>query len=302
MASAREKSLAALSTPEALVCAFVICSSCFLFACRSPSVADEGEASPLSLLGEGSLLYLAADARAHQDLVVSLLASSAGLPPQDAQVLAGRMGFVCVAVGGEGSFELACTARFPKRMTESRLAKSSSPFTKHKVAVEGFRGKKFTHTPTGLEVAFLDHGLLCAGESVEPMIEHFASAKPLDQSPRNEWLLGALDEPSIRFYSERPLEFLEAAVGFPEGVGGKLIESIAGSLMPSGEGYSVELYFRVASSRAVGALKAMLTLSLGSMGASVEDAGDSVLKVGGIELTAEEVASLLSHQRGRSVK
>ena len=302
MASAREKSLSALSTPEALVCVFVICSSCFLFACRSPSVADEGEASPLSLLGEGSLLYLAADASCHQDLVVSLLASSAGLPPQDAQVLAGRMGFVCVAVGGKGSFELACTARFPKRMAESRLAKSSSPFTKHKVAVEGFRGKKFTHTPTGLEVAFLDHGLLCAGEDVMPMIEHFASAKPLDQSPRNEWLLGALDEPSIRFYSERPLEFLEAAVGFPKGIGATLIESLSGEMARSGDGYSVLLYFRAANGRAAGALKMLLSLSLGSMGTSVEDAGDAVVKVGGIELTAEEVTSLLSHQRGRSVK
>lgn len=290
MASAREKSLKRCTLPLE---ATLVCLSLSLFACQSASVVEEG-AHPLSLLSDGSLLYLSLDARAHQELVAAFLASSAGLSPETAQSLSGRLGFICVAAGGETPFDLACTARIPKRMAESRLSKRSSGFTSERVVVEGFRGKKFTHRATSLEVAFVDQGLVCAGGDVLPMLENFAKGKGLDQSPRNEWLLGTQGDPAIRFYTEKPLEFLAVTMGFPEGVGGKLIESIAGSLVPLGEGYSVQLYFRVASPRATGALKAMLSLSLAAMGVSVEQAGDDVVKVSGIDLTAEDVVCLLS--------
>ena len=291
MASAREKSVKRCTLPLE---ATLVCLSLCFFACQSASVVEEGETHPLSLLNDGSLLYLSADAGFHQELVSSQLALHTGLSPETAQKLAGRLGIICVAAGGGTPFELACTARIPKRVAESRLSKRSSGFTKNSVSLEGFRGKKFTHGAGGFEVAFLGEGLVCLGEDVLPMLENFAKGNSLDQNPRNEWLLGAQGDPAIRFYTERPLEFLAVAIGFPEGVGGKLIESIAGSLVPSGEGYSAQLYFRLSSPRAVGALKAMLTLSFAAMGMSVDDAGDSVVKVSGIDLTAEQMTNLFS--------
>ena len=291
MASAREKSVKWRRLPLA-VC--LVCLSLCLFACQSTGVVGEEETHPLSLLTGGSLLYLCADASFHQELVAALVASRTGLSLEDSQRLAGRLGIICVAAGGGTPFELACTARIPKRMAQSRLSKASSGFTKDVVRFEGFRGKKFTHTATGVEVVFLGEGLLCAGDDVSAMLENFAKGRAFEQSPRNQWLLGVQGDPAIRFYTERPLEFLAVVVGFPEGVGEKLIESIAGSFVPSGEGYSLEMYFRVVAPRAVSALKAMLTLSLSAMGASVEQAGDAVLKVSGIDLTAEDVTNLLS--------
>lgn len=272
-----------------------ICSAVF-FGCKSSERVQPEPVELLALLDEDSSIYMSIPASKNAALVSRLLCSRiSGLSEKDARLIAERTDSLYAGLGTVGDrsrIQVVSDTSVPKIALNSALSKKNG-WKKSAVSYGVFTFEKFTQDSGSFELAVSPFSIFCAAQDVEPLLRNYASRTAADDTAWNSWIGEETDE--IRFFITKPGQYLRGLIG--QSVSG--VESVYGSLRQKAEekpaeSYVMSFYMRLADSRAVPALRALLGLSFAMAGGSVSQTDSYTLMLSGVEVSASQIESLFS--------
>lgn len=292
------RSLRVCSACTGIVLAFV------LAACSSAKMEEAHEVSPLALLDTDSSIYMSIPEAQQETAVRLMTAAMPALNSADAAKIASRCDVLYAGIStvqDKSRLQLAVRGSFPAIGISASLTEKKG-WSKTKKSYDGGAMPFSTNVYEsaaygGIQLAFPTPDLLCAGSDVDPLLQKF-SAMPagVPELPQFSWIMEP--QADIKFYVTEPGQYIQALLGSAVELS---VESTYGTLVQAQkqDTFVMDFYVQLKSSNnlAVLAMLSLVKLSFGMMGADVEQDGDTLIHITGLEVTADQIAQMFSLSR-----
>lgn len=261
------------------------------------------EVNPLALIGDDFSIYTYIPANKHRGLTAALLLEEIDtLDDSDAKLIAKRIEELYLGLGtveDRSKLEAAALGNIPTVGVKAAFSKRYGWNQEKYKAVSNEKALRlkypneftyYSNEDTAYDMCFFSQQVFGIAQNLTPIMEKYAVRPEVSDTPYNKWISQESDD--ILFYITRPGQYLTSLIGSSITIN---TDYIYGSLKHiEDEIYYMTMNIHIANKKAIPALKSLLGLSFGMMGASLSQPDEETLQLSDIEVTQKQIVNLFT--------
>ncbi len=281
-----------------------------LSGCKTSEIQENERLHPLALLSEDSSIYLNVPSSNQVPLVAEILCDRINrLTYEDAELVAKRINNLYIGLGtvkDRSRLEVSADVDIPPLAVKKVLSKKNGWKNKNilleKTNLESPYENSFTvfyRDDSDLKISFPEQKTFLLAEEINPSLQKYADGAELCSNFQNDYL--SQKSTDILFYITRPGQYLRNLIGIES----RGIDFVYGSLsyMPNRKKlneysglYELKLKLHLADKRTMAVFKNLLSVSIGMMGAKIDQTDEQTLELSQIEVSKNQIKKLLSRE------
>ncbi len=278
--------------------------------CKSSEIQENERLHPLALLSEDSSIYLNVPSSSHVPLVAEILCEQLNsLSYENAELAAKKINNLYVGLGtvkDRSRLEVCADVDIPQIAVKKIFSKKNGWKNKNllleKTNLESPYKNLFTvfyRDDSDFKIAFPEQKTFFLAEEIDPSLQKYADGMQLNSNFQNGYL--SQKSTDILFYITRPGQYLRNLIGIQS----RGIDFVYGSLsyVPNRKKldeysglYELKINLHLADKRTMSVFKNLLSVSVGMMGAKIEQKDEQLLELSQIEVSKNQIKNMLSRE------